>query len=724
MFINHLYLILMKPKSINKLISLAIGLGIIACNTTPKVGKLTYPQTKKVDTTDVYFATKVADPYRWLEDDMSDETKAWVVEQNKVTDGFLEKIPFRKTIENRLTEIWNYEKMGAPFKESELIIYSKNDGLQNQSTYYYKKSEDDEEKILIDPNKLSEDGTVSLGTFSISKDGKYLAYAISRGGSDWREIYIKEIETGKLLEDHIKWVKFSGIAWYKNGFFYSRFEEPKEGDELKGENLSPKIYYHQLGDPIKKDKVIFEDPEHPGRMAMAGVTEDEKYLIIGQMESTSGNALYIKSLDSEKSKIVKVVTNFESDNQLLDHSNGEFLVSTNYKAPKKRIVKFTLDKPSQDDWVDIIPEQNDVLSGASIVGERIIAQYLKDAHNIVKVYDLAGEYMHDVELPTIGSVGGFSGKKEDNETFFSFNSFVYPSAIYKYNIAENKSELYWKPQIDIEFDNYETKQVFFESKDGTKVPMFLIHKKGLELDGSNPTFLYGYGGFNISLTPSFSVSRMVLLENGGIFAMVNLRGGGEYGKEWHQAGTKLQKQNVFDDCISAAEYLVNKKYTSPGKLALMGGSNGGLLVGAVVNQRPDLFKVAMPAVGVMDMLRYHKFTIGRFWASDYGTSEDSKEMFEYLYKYSPIHNIKEGVNYPAVMVLTADHDDRVVPAHSFKYIAQLQDKYNGDNPVVIRIESKAGHGAGKPTSKKIEEAADIWSFMFYNMGEEPAYELN
>ncbi|WP_430936274.1 prolyl oligopeptidase family serine peptidase [Saccharicrinis sp. 156] len=713
----------MNPNLINKLTCLAIGMSMIACNSTPTMEKLTYPETKKVDTTDVYFGTEVPDPYRWLEDDMSEETRNWVVEQNKVTDSFLGKIPFKNAIEDRLTKIWNYAKMGTPSHKSGLLVYAKNDGLQNQSIYYYKKGADGEEKILIDPNKLSEDGTVSLGSLSVSEDGKYLGYTVSRGGSDWREIYVKEIETGKMLDDHIKWVKFSGISWFNDGFFYTRFDEPKKGDELKGENKNPKVYYHKLGDQIKKDKVVFEDPEHPERITTCGVTDDNNYLVLHQTESTSGNAIFIKDLSEKSAKILKVVDDFESDNNIIDHSNGVFLMSTNYKAPKERIVKFTVDKINKDEWIDVIPEQKDVLSGISVVGEKMITTYMTDAHDIVKVFDLQGKYLYDVELPAIGSVGGFGGKKGDMETYFSFNSFVYPSAIYKYNIAENKTELFWEPDIDIDFDQYETKQVFFRSKDGTKVPMFIVHKKGLELDGTNPTMLYGYGGFNISLTPSFSVSRMVLLENGGVYAMVNLRGGGEYGKDWHQAGTKLQKQNVFDDCIAAAEYLIDNKYTSNDRLSLMGGSNGGLLVGAVTNQRPDLFKVSIPVVGVMDMLRYHKFTIGRFWATDYGTSEDNKEMFDYLYSYSPLHNVKEGVAYPAVMVMTADHDDRVVPAHSFKYIAALQDKYAGNNPVVIRIESKAGHGAGKPTSKKIEEAADLYSFIFYNMGVKPLYEF-
>ncbi len=712
----------MSPKTINKISSVILGLLVMSCSTKTKMEKLNYPITAKVDSVDEYFGTKVADPYRWLEDDMSEETKAWVIEQNKVTDAYLEKIPFRSSIENRLTEIWNYEKMGVPTHISGLIVYSKNDGLQDQSVFYYKESDGAEEKVLIDPNALSEDGTVALSSLKISKNGKYLAYSISRSGSDWQEIFVKEIASGKMLDDHIDWVKFSSISWYKDGFFYSRFEEPKEGDELTAENKSPKLCYHQLGTDVNSDKIIFEDKLHPNRLVDASVTKDEEFLVIYQTESTSGNSMYLKDLTVESSEIIKVVDRFEFDHRLLDHQNGEFLVKTNFKAPKERLIKFTLKKPQLENWQDVIPEQEEVLSSISVKSNKLIAQYMKDAHDIVKVFDRSGKYLYDVELPSIGSIGGFGGEKEDEETYFVFTSFVYPSAIYKYNIADNTSELYWKPELGIDFEQYTTKQVFFTSKDGTKIPMFITHKKGLKLDGNNPTMLYGYGGFNVSLTPSFSVSRMVLLENKGIYAMVNLRGGGEYGKDWHQAGTKLKKQNVFDDCIAAAEYLIVEKYTSPNRLAVHGGSNGGLLVGAVTNQRPDLFKVALPAVGVMDMLRYHKFTIGRFWAADYGTSEESKEMFEYLYAYSPVHNVKKDIEYPAVMVMTADHDDRVVPAHSFKYIAALQDSYTGNNPVIIRIESKAGHGAGKPTSKKIEEAADLWSFMLYNMNERPKYE--
>ncbi len=689
---------------------------LTSCNNSSKMEKLIYPKTKKVNVVDEYFGSTVNDPYRWLEDDMSDETKEWVIEQNKVTNKYLEAIPYREKIQERLTNLWNYEKMSAPENMSGLLVYSKNDGLQSQNVYYFRKGENGKEEVLLDPNTLSEDGTVSLSGFSISKDGKYLGYLISRSGSDWQAIYVKDIEKGEILTDHIEWVKFSDIAWCKDGFYYTRYEQPTKEDELKGENKNAKVFYHKIGQAIENDKLIFEDEKHPERITNADVTDDEGYLVLYQTESTSGNAILLKDLRHPDSKIVSIVSDFQNDHILLDHNKGEFVLKTNYNAPKARLVKFTEDKYSKEDWVDIIPESSDVLINASLFSEKIIARYMHDAHDVVKVFDRKGEYISDVDLPMIGSVYGFDGEKEDGEIYFSFDSFVSPSTIYKYNIANNKVELYWSPKIDIDFDQYETKQVFYISKDGTKIPMFIVHKKGLRLDGSNPTLLYGYGGFDISLTPYFSISRMILLENNCVFAMANLRGGGEYGKEWHKAGTLMQKQNVFDDCIAAAEYLIENKYTSPEKLALNGRSNGGLLVGAVVNKRPDLFKVSLPGVGVMDMLRYHKFTIGRFWATDYGTSEDSEEMFKYLYAYSPVHNIKEGVEYPATMVLTADHDDRVVPAHSFKYAAALQEKYKGENPVIIRIESKAGHGAGKPTSKIIEEATDMWAFMFYNLG--------
>ncbi|MGD9992026.1 MAG: prolyl oligopeptidase family protein [Salinivirgaceae bacterium] len=702
-----------------KLVFVFLLAGFMACQPTTK--RLDYPMTKKVDTVDVYFGHEVPDPYRWLEDDNSEETKAWVEAQNLVTNAYLAEIPYREQVEKRLTELWDYPKISAPFKRGGNFYVFKNNGLQNQSVAYIKSDLDAEERVILDPNTLSEDGTISLTNFTPSEDGKYLAYGISRGGSDWREFYVKEIESGKLLDDHINWAKFSGISWLNDGFFYSRYPEPKEGDKLKGVNEHSKVYYHKVGTPQSEDKLVYEDPEHPQWGFGAGVTDDEKYLIISVTESTSGNAFYIKDLKS-CGKVVKVVEDFEYDFYVLDHVDGKLLVRTNYQAPKYKVIAIDINNLSREAWTDFIPEKEGVLEQVSLVGGKVIANYLKDAHNEVEVFDMSGAYLYNIDLPVLGSVGGFGGKKEDDFTFYTITSFTTPSTVYKYNINDNTSAFYQAPEVDFDADAYETKQVFYTSNDGTKVPMFIVHKKGMNLNGKNPVLLYGYGGFNISLTPSFNVSRLVWLEQGGIYAMMNLRGGGEYGEEWHKAGTLMQKQNVFDDCIAAAEYLIAENYTSKGKIALMGGSNGGLLVGAVINQRPELFGAAFPAVGVMDMLRYHKFTIGRYWATDYGTGEDSEEMFNYLYAYSPLHSIKENVEYPAVLVTTADHDDRVVPAHSFKYIATLQEKYQGNNPVIIRIESKAGHGAGKPTTKIIEEYSDVYSFMFKNLGLTPSYE--
>ncbi len=688
---------------------------LTSCNVKNNHKMYNYPETAKVDSVDHYFGTDVPDPYRWLEDDTSAETEQWVKEQNIFTQNYLAQIPFKDSLKARLKQLWNYEKMTTPTNENGLLVYSKNDGLQNQNVFYY-KDKNGEERLLLDPNQLSDDGTVALSSLEISKDGNYMAYAISKAGSDWREIFVKDIKRNKDLDDHIKWVKFSTIAWYKDGFFYARFEEPKEGDELKGQNQNSRLYYHKIGTAMERDELVYEDTVHPDWSFYPTVTDDQKYLVIDVTESTSGNALYIKDLSQKNTEIVKVIEDFDSDNSLVDYVEGTFLLKTNYKAPKQRIVEFTLDAYGKDNWQEVIPEAEEVLNGISIIGGKCIVQYMKDAHDIVKVFSLGGTFLNEIALPDLGSVSGFYGHKEDKETYFTFTSFVYPSTIYKYDLESNKVELFWKPNIDIDLEAYETKQVFYTSKDGTKIPMFLVYKKDLVLDGKNPTLLYGYGGFNISLTPSFSVSRMLLLEKGGIFAMPNLRGGGEYGEEWHKAGTKMQKQNVFDDFIYAAEFLVKQNYTSPKYLAVSGGSNGGLLVGAVVNQRPDLFAVAFPAVGVMDMLRYHKFTIGRYWAADYGTSDDSQDMFSYLYKYSPVHNVVDNINYPAIMVQTADHDDRVVPAHSFKYAAQLQAHCKGKNPALIRIETNAGHGAGIPTTKKIEELSDVYAFMLYNMG--------
>ncbi|MFA6403814.1 MAG: prolyl oligopeptidase family serine peptidase [Salinivirgaceae bacterium] len=703
----------------NKFVVLCFIAGMVSCQ--PGKEKLTYPMTSKVDTIDHYFGTQVPDPYRWLEDDNSDSTKAWVKAQNAVTDAYLAKIPYREAINKRLTKLWDYPKISAPFHEGGHYFVFRNNGLQNQSVAFMKDSISGEEKEILDPNKLSEDGTVSLANFSPSSDGKYLGYGISKGGSDWNEFFVKSLETGELLPDHINWVKFSGMSWYKDGFFYSRYPEPKEKDVLKGVNENSKVYYHKIGTTQAEDKLVYEDLQHPQWGFGAGVTEDDRYLILSVTESTSGNAFYIKDLE-KNGKVIKVVENFDNDFQVIDNLGDKLLVLTNFQASRYKVIAIDLNNFAREKWVDFIPEKEGVLTGVSIMGGKIVATYLKDAHSGVEVNDLNGKYLYDLELPVLGSVSGFSGKKEDTVTFYSLTSFTTPATVYKYDIKYNKSEVYQNADVDFDPDLYETKQVFYASNDGTKIPMFIVHKKGLALNGKNPVLLYGYGGFNISLTPSFSVGRLIWLEQGSIYAMMNLRGGGEYGEEWHKAGTLMQKQNVFDDCIAAAEYLINEKYTSKGKIALLGGSNGGLLVGAVVNQRPDLFGAAIPAVGVMDMLRYHKFTIGRYWATDYGTSEDSEEMFKYLLAYSPVHSIKENTEYPAVMVTTADHDDRVVPAHSFKYIATLQEKYKGSNPVIIRIDAKAGHGAGKPTTKMIEELTDTYSFMFYNLGVVPKFE--
>ncbi|MDL2227587.1 prolyl oligopeptidase family serine peptidase [Odoribacter sp. OttesenSCG-928-L07] len=680
-----------------------------------------YPETKKIDHVDEYFGTQVADPYRWLEDDMSDETAEWVKAQNEVTFAYLDQIPFRAKMKERLTEQWDYPKHSSPFKISERWMMYKNTGLQNQSVLYLLNDIDDKEgTILLDSNTLSEDGTIALSGINITKDGKTLIYSISRGGSDWREFYFMDIDSRKLLDDHLKWIKFSGITPFEDGVIYSRFPEPKEGDMLKGTNENSMLYFHKIGTPQEQDILVYSEPQHPERSFSLDVTDDDKYMFLYTTESTTGNSLAFKK--SNDKEFTHIITDFDKEYTVLDVIGNDLYIITNYDAPNNRLISVPLKKAAdKKHWKDVIPERDYVLNGVSYVGKKLIANYLKDAHSYIEIFDTKGKNSYILDIP-IGSVGGFGGKADDNITFYSYTSYNTPSIIYKYDIKNNISTEYSRTQIKFDSDKYVTKQVFYESKDGTKVPMFLTYKKDLELNGQNPTLLYGYGGFNISLTPSFSISRVPLLENGCIIAVANLRGGGEYGEKWHKAGTLMQKQNVFDDCIAAAEYLIANNYTSPEYLALQGGSNGGLLVGAVVNQRPDLFAVGLPAVGVLDMLRYQHFTIGRYWATDYGTSEDSKEMFEYLYKYSPLHTIKEGVEYPAILVTTGDHDDRVVPAHSFKYAATLQEKYSGENPVMIRIETQAGHGAGKPTSKVIDEIVDEWAFMFYNMGVEPKFE--
>jgi prolyl oligopeptidase len=702
-----------------KLIYLLFVAGVMMIQSCAQPERIDYPETKKTDVTDDYHGTVVADPYRWLEDDMSEETAQWVQAQNEVTFGYLDKIPFRNQMKDRLTEIWDYPRFSVTFKKGDRYFYFMNTGMQNQSVLYMQESLEAEAEVLLDPNELSDDGTVALSNYAVSNDGKYLAYGISRGGSDWNEFFVMEIATRKLLDDHLKWIKFSGISWQGNGFYYSRYDEPK-GSELSGKNEFHKVYYHTIGTPQANDELIYENKDFPQRNYYAGVTDDERFLLIYESESTSGNAVYVKDLTAKNAKFEALATGFDHDYTVVDDFDGKLFVRTNYEAPKYRLIAVDPKNMAKENWVTILPEQEEVLEGVSLVGGKLVAQYMKDAYTQAFIYDMQGNMIAPLNLPGIGTMGGFNGEKDDNIAFYGFTSFTFPSTIYKYDIDKNESVVYREPQIDFDASLYETKQIFYESKDGTKVPMFIVHKKGLELNGKNPTLLYGYGGFNVSLTPSFSTTRLLLLEQGGVFAMANIRGGGEYGEKWHKAGTLENKQNVFDDFIAAAEYLIDSKYTSSDYLAIQGGSNGGLLVGAVMTQRPELIRVAFPAVGVLDMLRYHQFTIGWAWATDYGTSE-TPEGFEYLIKYSPLHNVKAGTCYPATMVTTADHDDRVVPAHSFKFIAELQEKQSCANPTLIRIDVKAGHGAGKPTSMIIEEYADIYSFMFYNMGITPKY---
>ena len=675
---------------------------------------MTYPETKKDYTTDNYFGTRIADPYRWLENDTSTETKNWVDEENKITQNYLEQIPYREDIKNRLTEIWNYPKESAPFKVGEYYFFSKNDGLQNQSVWFIKKGLEGKEELFLDPNKLSADGTASVSLLGFSHDKKYIAYSIAQSGSDWSNIYVMEVASKTKLADELKWTKFSGAAWKGDGFYYSRYDEPTKGMELSGANKFQKVYFHKLGEAQTADKLIFEDNTNPNLYFGADVTEDEHFLVLYASAGTSGNALYYQDLTSLNNKIESLVKGFENNHSVITNDGDKLLINTDLNAPNKQVVLVDPKNSDPKNWQKIIPESKLALEGASSGGGFLWASYLKDASTNIVQFDLSGNKIKDVKLPDIGTVGGFGGYKDDIEFFYSFTNFITPGTSYRYDIKQGESTLYKKSALKFNTDNYETKQVFYPSKDGTKVPMFMVYKKGIKLNGDNPVFLYAYGGFQISLTPTFSLSRMLFLEHGGIYAQPSLRGGSEYGEAWHKAGMLEKKQNVFDDFIGAAEYLIKEKYTNPDKIAISGGSNGGLLVGACMTQRPELFKVALPAVGVLDMLRYHKFTVGWGWAVEYGTS-DQKDDFDYLIKYSPLHNIKIGVNYPATLITTADHDDRVVPAHSFKFAATLQEKYKGENPMLIRIDKKAGHGAGKPTKKLIEEATDIWSFVFQNL---------
>jgi prolyl oligopeptidase len=676
--------------------------------------KLVYPESKKVDHTDDYHGTKIADPYRWLEDVDSAETKAWVEAQNKVTFAYLNEIPVREQIKQRLTKLWNYERYSPPSKQGGRYFYSKNNGLQNQSVLYWTDSLDKEGKVLLDPNTLSSDGTVALGGLSISEDGRLMAYGLAASGSDWREFHVRDIDSGKDLTDVIKWVKFSGISWTHDGkgFFYSRYDEPKQGTKMVGQNFFPKLYYHKLGTPQSEDILIYHEPEHKERLISGGVTDDGRYLIVNVSQgSTSKNRVYYKDLESKDSGVVKLLDAADASYGMIDNDGPIFWFRTDKGAPRGKVVAIDTRKPEPSNWKEVIPQSADTLGGVGVINDMFVASYLKDARTQVKIYDLNGKFVREVALPGIGSAGGFGGERKDKETFYTFSSYTTPPTIYRYDMVTGKSTVFRQAKVDFNPADYETKQVFYNSKDGTRVPMFVTHKKGMKLDGNNPTLLYGYGGFNSSMTPGFSVGNLVWMEMGGVYAVANLRGGGEYGEEWHKAGTKLKKQNVFDDFIAAAEWLINNKYTRPAKLAVHGGSNGGLLVGAVMTQRPELFGAALPAVGVMDMLRFHKFTIGWAWVSDYGSS-DNPEEFKALYAYSPYHNLKKGVKYPATLVTTADHDDRVVPGHSFKFAAALQAAHAGDTPVLIRIETKAGHGAGKPTSKQIEEIADRYGFLF------------
>jgi len=693
---------------------------------------LTYPTTRQSDTTDTYHGTTVADPYRWLEDPNADETKGWVDAQNKVTFGYLNALPRRDEINARLTELWDYERYGIPFKQGNRYFYYKNDGLQNQSVLYTLPTLDADPTVLLDPNTLSEDGTVALSGISISENGQYLAYGLSTAGSDWMEWKVRSIETGEDTSDHVKWVKFSGASWTHDhkGFFYSRYDEPKEDTKLEDVNRYQKLYYHTLGTEQSEDTLVYERSDKPDWGFGGGVTEDGRYLIISVWLGTSPkNLLFYKDLQktdlqktdlqnsdtNSNSDVVELVSEFEAQYSLIDNEGTTFWFQTDLDAPKGKVIAVDISNPEKASWKTLIAESEETLESVGVLNNQFVADYLKDAYTQVKIFDLQGAPVRTVELPGIGSAGGFNGKRTDTETFYSFTSFTTPSRIYHYDLATGKSTLFRQPDIPFNSDDYETKQVFYPSKDGTQIPMFITAKKGIEQTGKNPVLLYGYGGFSISLSPSFSVSNLVWLEMGGVYAVANLRGGGEYGEAWHRQGIKTNKQNVFDDFISAGEWLIKENYTSKEALAIAGGSNGGLLVGACITQRPDLFGAALPAVGVMDMLRFNQFTIGWAWESDYG-SPANEEEFKALYAYSPLHNLKAGTEYPATMITTADHDDRVVPAHSFKFAAALQAAHEGDNPVLIRIETKAGHGAGKPTTKQIEEATDKWSFLAHELG--------
>ena len=679
---------------------------------------LNYPVSRQVEQSDIYHGIEVKDPYRWLENPDSAETKVWVAAQNQVTSTYLSSIAdIKHKIQSRLTQLWDYEKYGSPFKRGDRYFYFKNDGLQNQSVLYTLDSLDGEGKVLLDPNTLSEDGTIALSGLSIADNGKLMAYGLSTAGSDWIEYRVRDIETGKDLEDILKWIKFSDASWTKDnrGFFYSRYDEPNEKTKLEDVNYYQKLYYHKIGTDQAEDILIYHRPDQKEWGFSGSVTEDGKYLIIEvSLGTDSKNLVFYKDLQQEDSEVVELISEFEASYGVIDNDSGVFWIQTDLDAPRGKVIALDVNHPDKSNWQEIISETAETLEDVGVLNNQFVINYLKDARSQIKIFNLNGSLVREVELPGIGSAGGFDGKRYDTETFYTFTSFTTPATIYRYDMVTGESSIFRQPQVDFNPEEYQTKQIFYTSKDGRQIPMFITHKKELELDGNNPTYLYAYGGFNISVTPSFSISNLVWMEMGGIYAVPNLRGGGEYGEEWHQAGMKDKKQNVFDDFIAAGEWLIENKYTSKSQLAIAGGSNGGLLVGACMTQRPDLFAAAIPAVGVLDMLRFHKFTIGWAWCSEYG-NPDNEEDFKILYAYSPLHNLKEGTSYPATMIITADHDDRVVPAHSFKFAAALQTTHTGDNPVLIRIETKAGHGAGKPTTKIIEEAADKWSFLAHNL---------
>lgn len=710
-------------KSISVLtLSIAIAFTFLTFCLPAHAQKLQYPKTKKVDQTDTYHNVQVSDPYRWLENENSSETASWVQEQNKVTFGYLEKIPFRQQIKERLEKIYNYPRYSAPYRKGEYFIFSKNDGLQNQNVLYIQKGLDGKPEVLIDPNKFSEDGTSRLAGFSLSKDGKYAAYGISKGGSDWLEYFVMEVASRKQLSDVLKWVKVSGMAWQGEGFYYSRYDAPEAGKELTTKNENHKVYFHKVGTPQSDDVLVYEDKANPQRFHNVSTTEDERYAILNisdRGKGKKGNALFFRDAVNGDKAFTPIVAEVGDDIYgVIENVGDKFLLETNKNAPNWKVVLFDPKNPDEKNWKEILPEKAEPLDGVSTGGGKLFASYMKDVTTRSYVYSLDGKLENEIQLPGLGTAGGLGGNNDDKFIFYTFTSFTFPPTIYRYDIATRKSTHFRAPEIPgFNPTDYETKQIFFSSKDGTKVPMFVVHKKGLKLDGTNPTLLYGYGGFNSTTSPGFSSLRLALLEQGVVYVSANIRGGGEYGEKWHEAGMKLKKQNVFDDFIGAAEHLIASRYTSPEKLAIHGVSNGGLLVGAVANQRPELFKVVIQQAGVMDMLRFHKFTIGWNWIADYGSS-DNPEEFKVLRAYSPIHNVRDGAKYPATLITTADHDDRVVPGHSFKYAAVLQEKQSGDNPILIRIDTKSGHGASN-TKKAIEQTADIYSFILYNLGVTP-----